>query len=166
MTQDTVYMNTKMVTAQQWDGSRESAKKLGIELPSEEAIEKHPMSSELMGTVTLNGKQYNINPHDWLVKHINSGDRWVVSDNIFWWNYQSVPIVPQFVVDYILGHPKGEVTLTELLNNLATGAVGVHKTMRDWYKTTYDSDSIIATLWLNMDLVLVSTTDYKEDHRG
>lgn len=88
-----------LVTAEQFDGSAEMAKKYGAELYSESgygyaAVEGEPDGDGYV-LVTLEGELL-ISSGMWIATGVN-GEHWPIADDIFRKTYAELPVIPQAV---------------------------------------------------------------------
>lgn len=98
-----IYHKTATIKAEQFDGSREMAKRYGAELYSEsgygyEAVEGEPNGDGYV-IDTLEGELL-IRIGDWIATGVN-GEHWPIDNGIFKKTYAELPVIPNFVADWI-----------------------------------------------------------------
>lgn len=97
------YYKRGLVTAEQFDGSAEMAKKYGAELYSESGYGFDAVEGETDGDgyvlVTLEGELL-ISTGMWIATGVN-GEHWPIADDIFKKTYAPLPVIPQAVGEII-----------------------------------------------------------------
>ncbi|MDE3301574.1 hypothetical protein [Lacticaseibacillus rhamnosus] len=114
------YYKHGVVTAEQFDGSAEMARKYGAELYSEsgygyEAVEGEPDGDGYV-MATLEGYLL-VRSGNWIATGAN-GEHWPIANNIFKKTYTPLPVIPQAVAYAIEWFHQNDETIGEIWRNL------------------------------------------------
>lgn len=98
-----IYRKTDTIKAEQFDGSNEMAKRYGAELYSEsgygyDAVEGEPDGDGYV-LITPEGESL-VRTGDWIATGVN-GKHWPIEDSVFKQTYAELPLIPDYVADYI-----------------------------------------------------------------
>lgn len=98
-----IYHKTATIKAEQFDGSREMAKRYGVELYSDSGYGYAVVEGEPDGDGyvidTLEGELL-IRIGDWIATGVN-GEHWPIDNEIFKKTYAELLVIPKFVADWI-----------------------------------------------------------------
>lgn len=142
------YYKRGLVTAEQFDGSAEMAKKYGAELYSESGYGYDAVEGETDGDgyvlVTLEGELL-ISAGMWIATGVN-GEHWPIADDIFKKTYAPLPVIPQAVSEYIKwGKQHGENLYSMIADYPAHLSYEVEQFVMDWMP---DHSDTFALAWL------------------
>lgn len=113
------YRKTATIKAEQFDGSAEMVDKYDIEVVEGDYAEDYSMPEAGPAPyaryfLTRFDLAKGISVGDWIVTDIN-GKRWPITDEIFKKTYAELPVIPQYVADYITAMKSDGKDLVEAL---------------------------------------------------
>lgn len=143
--------------AEQFDGSKEMAKRYGVELYSESGYGYAVVEGEPDGDGyvidTLEGELL-VNIGDWIATGAN-GEHWLIYDDVFKETFAELPVIPKSVADWIEECKQKQVSISKMLCS-----ENRPEKMRDWMAYTpgsykFDNDryhkyqELVARAWLD-----------------
>ena len=93
-----VYRKTEKINAEQFDCSDEMFNRYGLIDHGGHIVDGLHVDDTCF-IPTLEGPM-KINLHDWIATGIN-GEHWAISDDVFKKTYAELPVIPQYVAEYI-----------------------------------------------------------------
>lgn len=98
-----VYRKAGTIKAEQFDGSKEMAKRYGAELYSDsgygyDAVEGEPDGDGYV-LITPEGELL-LRTNDWIVTGAN-GEHWPIAEDVFKKTYAELPVIPKLIAEYI-----------------------------------------------------------------
>ncbi|WP_338214956.1 hypothetical protein [Lacticaseibacillus salsurivasis] len=149
------YYKRGLVTAEQFDGSEDMAKKYGAELYSEsgygyDAVEGEPDGDGYV-LVTLEGELL-ISSGMWIATGVN-GEHWPIADGIFKKTYSLLPVIPQAVGEFIKYEHKNGTSLAAIYHDGAELSRNRNNGWKMWRYTdemlwAFDHPDTFALAWL------------------
>lgn len=98
-----VYRKTGTIKAEQFDGSKEMAKRYGAELYSDSGYGYYAVEDEPDGDgyvlITLEGELL-LRTNDWIATGAN-GEHWPIAEDVFKKTYAELPVIPKPIAEYI-----------------------------------------------------------------
>ena len=112
------YRKTKMIKAEQFDGSQKMIKKYGIEDSAESGYNDSDYNNsdwEDEGLCIPTKEGYlRIDNGDWIATGVN-GEHWLISDNVFRKTYDELPAIPDYAADWIEECKQENISLSDML---------------------------------------------------
>jgi len=143
-----IYRKITAIQAEQFDGSQKMIKKYGIEDSADSGYNDSDWEDEGLCIPTKEG-YLRINNGDWISTGFN-GDHWLISDEVFKKTYAELPVIPQFIADWIEECKR---------NNQAIGAAmdqqAVPTSVRNYFRShittaqLIEVQNIFARAWLD-----------------
>lgn len=120
-----VYRKTATIRAEQFDGSKEMAKRYGAELYSEsgygyDAVEGEPEGDGYV-IDTLEGELL-IRTGDWIATGIK-GEYWPIADDVFKQTYAELPVIPENVACLIKQNKEWDYNLGMVFDDAYSGHI-------------------------------------------
>lgn len=112
------YYKRGLVTAEQFDGSREMAERYKLDelLNTNQLTLAGSYKAEGYTIQTLEGSLV-VNTGDWIATGVN-GEHWPIADDIFHKTYAELPVIPQAVAYAIEWFQQNDETIGEIWRNL------------------------------------------------
>lgn len=151
-----IYHKTATIKAEQFDGSREMAKRYGAELYSDSGYGYDVVEGEPDGDGyvidTLEGELL-IRIGDWIATGAN-GEYWPIDNEIFKKTYAELPVIPQIASDWIEECKNNSISIGDMLCSEMRP-----EKMRDWmaftpgtykfdYKRYREYQELVAKAWI------------------
>ncbi|MEN2346496.1 hypothetical protein ABC657_08735 [Lentilactobacillus parabuchneri] len=124
------YRKTKMIKAEQFDGSQKMIKKYGIEDSTESGYNDSDWEDEGLCIPTKEG-YLRINNGDWVATGID-GEHWPIADDVFRKTYAKLPVISRVWADTIEEYKANHYRLSEIFTEWDLGYGGQEVIARAW----------------------------------